>query len=286
MNFNFVVLFWYNLSMLLRSIFKNNSLQVCEVLSLLLLSATGVVLIALQLKDLGWSLFCLGVLLLYFARRDFAKHIVLIYISLGLLGATRITTDISYSHMFEMGVTLGLAVLIPYIVSKYIYKDILVQFKFSHGRKWYRKEMLYIALTAVIAYALLPFYLQNTGAYLNWTVDPGFSNILRLFVGTNALGIWDELFFVSTVLGILRGYLSFSWANILQATLFTAFLYELGFTGWGFVMIFIFALIQGYIFKQTESLFYVITIHLTLDFILFLALINAHHPSWIPVFLL
>jgi membrane protease YdiL (CAAX protease family) len=254
-------------------------------LNIFWLCISTVVMIGLQIKPEGWVLWAAGLLTLPLVRRDLAKDLALLYLSIAILGFTPITTDISYQHMLEMGGALILAVLIPYLVSRFIYKDYLVRFKFHHGRGWYKLEIAYIFLTAIISYFLLPFYLKNTGAYLNWSVEPGMSNITRLFIGTNALGIWDELFFVSTVLGILRRYLSFTWANIAQATLFTSFLYELGFTGWGFIMIYIFALIQGYVFKRTESLLYVITIHLTLDFILFLALINAHHPTWVPIFL-
>ena len=45
----------------------------------------------------------------------------------------------------------------------------------------------------------------------------------------------------------------FLFANAMQAVLFTSFLY-------------------------------VITIHLCLDFVLFLALIAAYYPSWMPIF--
>lgn len=256
-----------------------------EWISLILLCLTGIFLVGLQIKPEGWIVCLLGLCVLGWCKRDFAKHIALIYLSLGLLAITPITTDISYWHMLEMSLTLGLAVAIPYMVSRYVFKDNVVHFKWHHGRKWLNKEILYIGFTAVVAYFLLPFYLRNSGAYINWSVSPGLSNIIRLFIGTNGLGIWDELFFVSTVLGILRKYVSFTWANLIQSVLFTSFLFELGFTGWGPLMIWPFALIQGYVFKQTDSLFYVITIHLTLDFILFLALINAHHPTWIPIFI-
>lgn len=256
-----------------------------KIISLTLLAATGVVLIAFQIKPWGWLLWGAGLTSLFFCRTSFRKDVLLIYLSLGILGITPITTEISYSHMLVMGMTLTLAIAIPYAISRYIYKTDIVRFNFHHGRRWFKTEIVYIFFTAIIAYVLLPFYLRDTAAYLNWTVEPGLSNIIRLFIGTNALGIWDELFFVSTVLGILRKHLNFDIANFLQSILFTSFLYELGFTGWGFVMIFIFALIQGFVFKKTESLFYVITIHLTLDLILFLALIEAHHPSWLPIFI-
>ncbi len=183
-----------------------------------------------------------------------------------------------------MGFALGLAIAIPYVVSKYIYKDGVITFKFHHGRRWYRTEIAYVFLTAIIAYFLLPFLLKDTESYKNWTVDTATQDLIRLFIGTNVLGIWDELFFVSTILGILRRYFNFALANLSQAVLFTSFLYELGFRGWAFIVIFIFALIQGYIFKKTESLFYVITIHLTLDLILYLVLIHLHHPEWLRIF--
>lgn len=260
-------------------------MQKTEILNILLLCISTILLIGLQLKVWGWIILLIGGFLLILSRKQFAKALLLIYLSIAILGITPINTDISIPHMFQMGITLTLAVAIPYLVSKYFYKDDLVRFKFHHGRNWYKEEIAYIGLTAIIAYLLLPFYLKNTGSYLNWSVEGGISNITRLFIGTNALGIWDELFFISVCLGILRRYLKFWWANLAQATLFTSFLYELGFTSWGFIMIFIFALIQGYVFKKTESLFYVITIHLALDFVLFLALINAHHPNWIPIFL-
>lgn len=255
-----------------------------EYASLAVLCLSAVLLIALQAKTSGWVLLGLGALLLLGCAKQFAKDLLLVYVTVGILGLTPITTDISYGHMAKMGLALALAVTLPYVVSRYLYRDYLVRFTFRHGRNWYKTEFLYILATVALAYFLLPFYLRQTNAYLNWSVQPGVSNIVRLFIGTNALGIWDELFFVSTVLGILRRYIPFGWANFAQSIFFTSFLYELGFTGWGWAMIFGFALSQGYIFKKTESLFYVITIHLALDLVLFLALIHAHHPWWLPIF--
>jgi membrane protease YdiL (CAAX protease family) len=127
--------------------------------------------------------------------------------------------------------------------------------------------------------------MQSTGEYHNWNFDLTVESLGLLFIGTNALGIWDELFFVVTVLALLRRHLPFVWANLAQASMFTAFLYELGFRGWAPFLIFPFALLQGIVFKKTENLIYVIAIHLTLDFVLYLALINAHHSHLLPIFI-
>jgi len=110
-------------------------------------------------------------------------------------------------------------------------------------------------------------------------------HVTRLFVGTNGLGIWDELFFCSTVLAILRKFYPFWVANLLQAVLFTAFLYELGFRGWyGPIIIYIFAWLQGIVFQRTDNLTYIIAIHLTVDAMLFLVLIHLHHPGVLDFF--
>lgn len=120
---------------------------------------------------------------------------------------------------------------------------------------------------------------------MNWSFALTPDSLGLLFLGTNGLGIWDELFFVVTALGLMRRHLPFVWANLAQAVMFTAFLYELGFRGWAPFLIFPFALLQGIVFKKTENLVYVIAIHLTLDLVLYLALINAHHPDVLPVFI-
>jgi hypothetical protein len=74
-------------------------------------------------------------------------------------------------------------------------------------------------------------------------------------------------------------------ANLAQAALWTAFLCELGFTGWGPIFIFGFALLQGWIFQKTHSLLYTLTIHLSLDFVLFISIIHSHHPELINIFI-
>jgi len=101
------------------------------------------------------------------------------------------------------------------------------------------------------------------------------------FVGTklfspNGLGIWDELFFINVVFVLLRYHLPFGPANLAQAVLFTSFLFELGFTGWGPLLIFPFALTQAFVYEKTKSLGLVLVLHLILDFILFCSLLYWH----------
>lgn len=259
--------------------------QIAQTLSIFLLALTAVILIALQIKPFGFVILGIGVLMLFFCKKDFRNNILLIYGCLALLGITPISTSTAYPHNLQMGIPLLLVVLVPYLVTKYVYKNNVVRFPFHHGRSWYRSEILYVVITAFIAYLLLPVMLRSTGSYHNWTINPGWYALTESYVGLNVVGIWDELFFVSTVLGILRKHITFVFANLVQAVVFTSFLYTLGFQGWCFIIIFIFALIQGYIFKRTESLLYILAIHLTFDLILHLVLVYLHHPDWMPIFI-
>jgi membrane protease YdiL (CAAX protease family) len=250
----------------------------------ILIALTALILIGWQMKLLGFVLLGLGLFSLLFCDKQFRKDIFLVYFCLGLLGITPISTVINFTHVIQMGIPLVLVVFIPYIVSKYVYKDHLVRFNWHHGRSWYKKEIIYILVTCFLAYLILPVMLKSTNSYLNWDISPGWWNITLSYLGLNAVGFWDELFFVSTILGILRRHLSFPVANFTQSVIFTSFLYTLGFQGWSFIVIFIFALVQGYVFKKTESLFYVLTIHLSFDLILHLVLVHLNHPTWIPIF--
>lgn len=255
------------------------------VVSIILLAGTGVLLIGLQEKPLGWTTFVVGVLSVLLQEDGQAKELLLPYLLLAVLGITPIDTELSTVHMATMGGALIAAIAVPSVFDrKCLGRASVVRFRWRMGRPWNAREWGYIGLTTFLAYLVLPYYLRETGAYLNWGVDASTVSVIRLFLGTNAVGLWDELAFVVVTLSVLRRFLPFCWANLFQAILFTSFLYELGFTSWGVFFIFPFAALQGRIFKETESLAYVVTIHLSLDFVLFLAIINAHHPKWCAFF--
>ena len=73
-------------------------------------------------------------------------------------------------------------------------------------------------------------------------------------------------------------------ANLLQATIFVSFLWELGYQAWGPLLTIPFALIQAVIFSWTKQLLYVVAVHLLFDAIVFLVIVHAHHPEALPIF--
>ena len=251
---------------------------------MLALMVGTVVTIALQLKLPGYAILALGAALSLGAGRAFYRHILLVFLAIGIIGFTPISTDLSLSHFMTMGALISLAVAIPYVITRYVYREDVIRFPFGKY-KWTRSHVGYLLLAAVLSYLILPFWMQSTGGHLNWTVIPNAYHLTVLFIGTNGLGVWDELFFIVTVLGLLRRHFPFWQANLFQAVLFTSFLFELGFRGWAPLIVFPFALLQGEVFRRTENLLYVIAIHLTIDFVLYLALINAHLPHLVDVFI-
>ena len=211
-------------------------------------------------------------------------HLGIVVFSLAIVALTPINTDIGYYHIAIMGIMLLSVIAGPYVFCRFVTRDNAIAFHFLNGRHWHKHEYVYIGVMAAIAYLMLPLYFALTGTYHNWTVIPGANYLIRLFLGTQFLGLWDELFFVNTVLALLRKHLSFTLANALQAVFWTAFLYQLGFRSWAPLALYPFALLQGYIYKRTGSLLYIIAIHLTLDCVLFFAILHAYHPDWVPVF--
>lgn len=234
---------------------------------------------------LGYVL--IGLTLLYSAgyNRRLFKDAVLLAAALGIMSLVPINTDISVEHMVVMGLAMAAIVGIPYLVSRYIYKDHSIRFPWHFKEKWSWQKWAYIGLVAIVGYLLLPVYMIQTGAYLNWPNADQAGEIVRLFIGTNALGIWDELFFICTAFVLFMRHLPFWVANLFQAILFSSFLYELGFTSWGLPMTFLFALVQAYIFRLTHSLFYIVCVHLLFDLFLFFVLIHAHNRHLIDIFL-
>lgn len=249
------------------------------------MALSGFALFALEQRIGGYAALVLSLGLARLHSMQLVRDLSLVAIGVFIVSLVPVTTDISYGHMVQMGLAMIGAVAIPYAVSRYVYKDHLIRFPFGFKDPWGKAKWSYLALVIVVGYFVMPLYMIGTGMYTNWPAATDADAILRLFVGTNALGTWDELFFICIVFVVFSRYVSFWVANALQAVLFTSFLYELGFEGIGPVMIYAFALTQGYIFLKTHSVFYLLCVHLTFDFILFLVLLHAHNRELFPIFL-
>ena len=85
-------------------------------------------------------------------RPGFARHAALIAVGLVIISAVLLNADLSIRHMLLMGGALALAVVVPYAVSRFGYRDHLVRFPVLTGRRWPTVAKLY--LIGVVALGL------------------------------------------------------------------------------------------------------------------------------------
>lgn len=256
-----------------------------EVVALALVLVTTVVVVPLQLTAPGLMSAAATIAYLWLATPRLRRNLITIVLLVVTAGFIPINTDINNTHFVVMSTGLIGLVVITYLVSRYFWRDGTIRFRLHHGRWWTRREWGYLAFIAALSYLLIPVYLVSSGSFHNWVVLPDTESLIRLAIGLIMFGIWDEYFFVATIFRLMRQLYPLWWANAAQAVVFTAFLWTLGFRGWGFIPVYIFAFLQGYVFEKSESLFYVVTVHLTLDTFLFFALIWSYFPEKLPIFI-
>ena len=208
-------------------------------------------------------------------------------IALGLLVVSVIPLHAELDNLafVRFGLALGGAVLLPYLVSRFVYRDHAIRFPWRGGGRWTAFQWSWLGTVLVLGWLILPFYFITSGVYTNWPVVDTPEMIGRLFVGVGAVGIWDELFFICIVFALLRRHFPMWQANILQMIVFVSFLWELGYQAWGPLLTIPFAMLQGFIFMKTRSLAYVVTVHLLFDAVVFLVLVHAHNPGLLDIFL-
>lgn len=255
-----------------------------------LIAASAIVLFGIgttfeQVRAFGYLPMAVGLVVAWSANRAFARDLSVITGCLALISAISVEADISWTNIARMGAVLTTVVIGPWLVTRYWFKDRTIVFPLRRGQPWSRLEWGWLAFVVVVAWAVLPQYFLRTGVYLNWPPLTDWSEIIRLFFGVNAVGIWDELFFICTVFALLRKHFSFWTANVFTSIIFVSFLWELGYRSIGPLLTIPFALVQAFIFTRTKSLPYTVTVHLLFDALVFLTIVHAHHPQALPIFI-
>lgn len=242
---------------------------------------------------LGWLLIAAGLILSALLERgrvtasapSLTRDLSLIALGMLVVSVIPLAAELDNGAMLRFTLALGGAVVLPYVVSRFVYRDRAISFPWRGGRRWGRLQWGWLVAVLVLGWLILPFYFITSGVYQNWPVVDTPDLIARLFVGVGAVGIWDELFFICTVFALLRRHFPDLLANALQAIVFVSFLWELGYREWGPLLTIPFALLQGFIFLRTHSLAYVVTVHLLFDAVVFGVLVHAHNPGMLPIFL-
>jgi membrane protease YdiL (CAAX protease family) len=233
---------------------------------------------------IGYAALAIGLAIAFASNRALGRDLSLIAVPLIAISLISVEANLEWGNVALMGTVLTLCVAYPYAMSRWVFRDHVVRFPGRPGEPWSRGEWAWLGAVLVLGYLILPVYFITSGSYQNWPPVETPSEIARLFVGVGFVGIWDELFFICIVFALLRRHFPFWTANLLQAIVFVSFLWELGYRSWGPALTLPFALIQGWIFEKSRSVYYIITVHLLFDVVVFLVLVYAHHPAWLPIF--
>ena len=254
-----------------------------------LIAAAAVLLFWVEIEWVGYIALAAGLSLAVVSDRigasaGLAKDLLLIAVALAAVSLISLEADISPMGMVRFTLALGAAVVIPYSLSRWVFKDHFITFPLRLER-WTGPQWLYLVGVIIAAYLILPFYFISSGVWQNWPTVLEWHEIARLFVGVNAVGIWDELFFICTCYVLFMRHFRPWLANVLQAAIFVSFLWELGYREWGPLLTIPFALVQGLVFTITRrNLLYVVVLHLLFDAVVFLVIVHAHHPDALPIF--
>ncbi|RKQ83741.1 hypothetical protein U746_3037 [Mycolicibacterium mucogenicum 261Sha1.1M5] len=221
------------------------------------------------------------------AAPSLTRDLSLVALGLMIVRTIPLAAELDTLSMLRFTLALGGAVLVPYLVSRFVYGDRATGFPWRGEpprRRWGALHWGWLAGVLVLGWLILPYYFISSGVYANWPEVNTPDLVARLFVGVGAVGIWDELFFICTVFAVMLRHFPAWLANVLQAVVFVSFLWELGYRAWGPLLTIPFALVQGLIFLRTRSLGYVVTVHLLFDAVVFAVLVHAHNPALFDVF--
>ena len=145
-------------------------------------------------------------------------------------------------------------------------------------------EVFYTLLAIPLAWGVfqLYFFVLSPEVPFNWSLppEPQTEPLLRLFSGINAVGIWDELFFINVSYAIIRSLFPYLTANLAQSVIYTTVLWTMAFRGVGPLLVYIFAFTQGAMYERSKSLLWVLIVHLIVDYFLFQAIVTAYYPNF------
>ena len=209
------------------------------------------------------------------------KRYLALSASLLLLAFAPIATDTSLRGFLLLGSFFSLALVVPTLLLSGETSPITFAF-------WPKRaellELLYTLLAAPLAWGALTLYVGvlSPEVPFNWTLppEPDIGELFRLFIGINLVGIWDELFFVSTGYAVLRQLFGPRTANLAQAVIYTTVLWTMAFRGVGPLFVYLFALTQGAMYERSRVLLWVLLVHLIVDYFLFQRVVSAYYPDF------
>lgn len=251
-------------------------------LTLLSLLVTSVLWIALDawLWGAPFALAFIGALTL--EPPDRKRRYLALAAPLLVLSFAPIATDTSNRGFLLLGACFILVLVLPTLI---LWRERPRPITFAFWPKRLdRLEIFYTLLAIPLAWGAFKLYfgVLSPDVPFNWTLppQPGNEELLRLFIGINLVGIWDELFFINIGYAVLRRLFPARTANLAQAVIYTTVLWTMAFRGVGPIFVYLFAFTQGAMYERSRVLLWVLIVHLIVDYFLFQAIVSAYYPDF------
>jgi hypothetical protein len=209
------------------------------------------------------------------------RRFVALGVAVAILTFAPVHTSLAWGHIALLGTAFVAVLVIP----TWIVRDrSIIAFKLLPDRidKW---DVFYTFISIFLAWGAFKLYFGpslSPEVPYNWYLpagNPDTFEVFKLFMGINAVGIWDELFFINICFATIRSMYGFRVSNMAQAVIYTTVLCDMAFTGWGPVFVGFLAITQGYMYERSRVLLWVLIVHLIVDYFLFQAIVGAYYPE-------
>ncbi len=108
-----------------------------RLLAAVLVSGSAVLLFAVHARPLGYVPLVLGVALGLLVDRRLGRDLALVGIGMGIISTISLKADLSENAgMVRFAVVLSLAVLVPWALSRFVFREDAVTFPVATGRRW------------------------------------------------------------------------------------------------------------------------------------------------------
>ena len=213
----------------------------------------------------------------------FQRRLAVLLGCIALLAVAPIHTDTSTAHFLTLGSAFFLVIFVPALILHWTDPEAIRFRLWPRTFRWL--DVIYVIISVPLSWLAFRLYfgIANPDVPHHWLlpVPPSTDSTVRLFIGINLVGLWDELFFINTVYAVFRSMFPYAVASAAQAVVYTTVLFRMAFTGIGPAIIYVFALTQAAMFEESESLLYVLLVHVIVDAFL-VAAILAHYYAWVP----
>ncbi len=105
-----------------------------KLISAALVSASGVLLFGFQINVAGYATLAAALLVAAFVDRTLLRHLGLIVAGLFIISLVPLNADLSLGHMAAMGTALALAVIVPWLVDRFVYRERIIRFPVLTGK--------------------------------------------------------------------------------------------------------------------------------------------------------